>query len=63
MKYLTILVKVTLAVTKHHGQKQLREERVYLAYTSTSQSITEGSQEKPKHSKNQGTEADAEAME
>jgi hypothetical protein len=30
-----ILVRVSIAVMKHHDQKQVREERVHLAYTST----------------------------
>jgi hypothetical protein len=30
------LSKLTIAVMKHHNQKQLEEQRVYLAYTSTS---------------------------
>ena len=40
---LTILVKATIVVMKHHGQKQVGEERVYLAYTSISLFIIEGS--------------------
>jgi hypothetical protein len=35
------VVRGTIAVIKHHDQKHLEEERVYLAYTSTSQSIPE----------------------
>ena len=34
-----VLVWVTVAVMKHHNQKQDGKERVYLAYTSTSQFI------------------------
>ena len=30
------LVRITIAVMKHHNQRQLGEERVYLAYTSIS---------------------------
>lgn len=47
---------------KHHDSKQLREERDYLAYASSSLSITEGSQ--VRHSNGTGAEAgaDAEAM-
>jgi hypothetical protein len=33
-------------VLKHHDQKQVEEERVYLAYTSTSLSIIKGSQDR-----------------
>lgn len=33
-----------IAVTKHHDQKQPREERVYVAYPLTSLTIIEGSQ-------------------
>jgi hypothetical protein len=35
-KCATVLVRVTMVVTKHHDQEQLGEQRVYLAYTSTS---------------------------
>ena len=42
----TELVMVTIGVMKHHDQKQLGEERFYSAGTSTSQFITEGSQER-----------------
>lgn len=47
---------------KHHDSKQLREERDYLAYASSSLSITEGSQ--VRHSNGTGAEAgaDVEAM-
>jgi hypothetical protein len=41
-----ILVRVTIAMMEHHDQKQVVEERVCLAYTSTSQSITERSQDR-----------------
>ena len=41
-----VLVRVPVAVMKHHDQKQTGEARVYLAYTSTSQSITERNQER-----------------
>ena len=30
-----VLVKVSIAVKRHHNQKQVVEERVSLAYTST----------------------------
>lgn len=36
---------VSVAVIKHSGQKKLGEERLYLAYMCTIQSIVEGSQE------------------
>ena len=56
------LSKLTIAVMKHHNQKQVGEERAYLAYTSTSQFITKevrkGTQGR---SLNSGT--DAETME
>ena len=35
---------VTVAMMRHHDQKQAGEESVYLTYTSTSQFITGGSQ-------------------
>ena len=44
-----VLLVVTTAVMKHHDQKQLREERIYLAYSSTSLFITEGSQDRNSH--------------
>jgi hypothetical protein len=34
--YRAILVRVSIAVMKHHSQKQLGEGRVHLAYTSIS---------------------------
>ena len=37
-----VSVRVSIAVMKHHDQKQVGEERVYLAYTPN----TEGSQDK-----------------
>ena len=37
---------VTIAVMKHCDQKQVGEESVYLAYTSTALFITEGSQDR-----------------
>ena len=43
---------------KHHDQKQVGEERVYLAYASTLEFITKGSQDR-----NLEAEADAEVME
>lgn len=36
-----VLVRITAAVMKHYAQKQIREKKVYSAYTSTSQFITE----------------------
>jgi len=36
--------RVSLAARKHHDQKQVGEERVYLDYTSTLKLITKGSQ-------------------
>jgi hypothetical protein len=53
-----VLVRVTIAVMKYCDQKQVGEERVYLAYTSTSYFITEGSR-----GRNLEAGADAEAME
>jgi hypothetical protein len=38
----SVLVEVTIAVMKHYDL--VGEERIYLAYASTSYSITEGSQ-------------------
>lgn len=37
---------VTIAVMKRHDQKQVGEERLYLAYTSASSSVIEGSQDR-----------------
>lgn len=36
--------RVSVTVIKHHHQKQLMKEGIYLAYTSTSSSIIEGTQ-------------------
>jgi hypothetical protein len=41
-----VLVRVTLSVMKLHDQKQAGEERVYLAYISTSLFIIKGSQDR-----------------
>lgn len=38
-----VLVGVSIVAIKHCDQKQLEQERVYFPYTSTSQSITQGS--------------------
>lgn len=40
------LTYVTIAVMKHHDQKQSGEERVYLTYTPTLLSIIKGIQDK-----------------
>jgi hypothetical protein len=42
--YISVLVRVTIAVMKHHDQNQVGEEKVYSIYTSTSQLIIKGSQ-------------------
>ena len=39
----------TISVMKHHDQKQLGEERVYLTYSSTSLFIIERSQDRSSH--------------
>ena len=39
-----LCLRVTVAIIKHHGQKQFGEKRVYVAYVSTSLFIMEGSQ-------------------
>jgi hypothetical protein len=39
-----LLVRIFIAVLKHHDQKQLGEDTVYLAYFCTSLFIIEGSQ-------------------
>lgn len=44
-----VLVRVSIAMMKHHDQKQIGEEMVYLAYTSTPQFITKGSQSRNSH--------------
>lgn len=41
----TILSRVSTVMTKHQQQKHAGKEKVNVAYTSTSQSITEGSQD------------------
>ena len=41
-----VLIRLNVAVMKHHGQQHLGEERVNLAYTFTSVFITEGSQDR-----------------
>jgi hypothetical protein len=53
-----VLVRVTVAVMKHHEQKQLGKGRVYLAYALTSLFTTEGSQDR-----NLEAGAEAEAIE
>ena len=47
----TECLRVSIAVMKHHGQKkQVGEERVFMAYTSTALFIIEGSQGSSKRS-------------
>jgi hypothetical protein len=41
-----VVGRVTIAVIQHHNQKQAGEERVCLAFASTSLFITEGSQDR-----------------
>jgi hypothetical protein len=41
-----VLVRVTIAVMKHHDQKQLGEERVNSAHSSTSLFIIKGNQDR-----------------
>lgn len=48
---------------KQHDEKQAREGRVYLNYTSTALFITKGSHDKLKQGKILEAEADIEAME
>jgi hypothetical protein len=48
---------------KHQGQKQVGEEKVYLAYTCTLQPIIEGTGQELKQSRNLEAGVDAEAME
>ena len=44
--YVTRYLRVSVAVIKHHGQKQGGEERVYLTYTSKLLFIIKGSQDR-----------------
>jgi hypothetical protein len=44
--FVSTCLRLTIATVKHHDQKQVGEERVYLAYTSTSLQSTEGSQDR-----------------
>ena len=59
-----VLVRVTIAMMKHHDQNQLGQERGYLAYTLTSLFITkEGNTgTKTRHGPGDHARADAEAM-
>ena len=41
-----VYVRVTIAMVKLHDQEQVAEERVYVAYIFTSQSITKGNQDR-----------------
>ena len=41
-----MVITVTIAPIEHHDQKQVEEERVYLAYTYTSLFIIEGGQDR-----------------
>jgi len=42
--HITVLLKITIAMIKLHNQKQVKEQRLDLAYASTPTSIIEGSQ-------------------
>jgi hypothetical protein len=59
----TIKKKKKKKAKNHHDQKRVGEERIYSTYTSTSQFITEGSQDRLKQARNLKERADAEAME
>ena len=45
-RLLSLLVRVTVAVMRHHDQKQTGEKKVYLASTSTSLLIIKGSRDR-----------------
>jgi hypothetical protein len=42
----SVLVRVPIAVIKHHDQKQVGEEKVYSAYAFISQIIIKGSHDR-----------------
>lgn len=42
---ITVLVKASIAVMKHHDQKQLGEERAYFTYSSLAKAVRTGTQE------------------
>ena len=66
MKKISILVRETIAVVNHHDQKYVGEERIYLAFTSTSLLSLEevGSQHRNSNkTRNLEVGADAVAME
>lgn len=46
---LSILPRVSIALAKHHDPKQLGEERLFWAYSSTSQSGSEEGREGLQH--------------
>ena len=52
-------LRLIIAVKKHHGQKQVGEKRVHLAYPFTFLSVIEGGQDRNSNR----AAADAEAME
>lgn len=56
----SLLVRISVPVTKHHEQKQVRKERVYLASVSPSLFISEDGQDR---NRNLEIGADAEGME
>ena len=60
--YTPVLVRVTIAMMKHLGHSNLRKDRIYSAYSSTSQFFTKGSEEL-KQGRNLRARADAEATE
>jgi hypothetical protein len=45
VKHVSALFRISIAAKKHHDQKEVAKERVYLAYFSTSLSTFEGSGE------------------
>jgi hypothetical protein len=59
------LLRVAIAVMKHHGQKQVGEKRVYLAYASTAFIVhhQRTSRGELKQGRNLETRADGEATE
>ena len=58
-----VLVRITMAVTKQHGQNQLGEEKVSLAFTSGGIDCREKPSQEVELGRNLEAGVDAEAME
>ena len=58
-----VIVGISITLMEHHDKNYLGEETVYLAYTSTSQSIIKGNHDMTQTAQDPRGRADTDAME